>query len=133
MANIRVDFSKTKAKIKPLHGVGQPPLSGTNYDMFKYLRDAGVPFSRLHDVAGWFGGNMYVDIPNLFRDFDADPYDPANYDFTFTDMLLKALVENGVEPYFRLGVTSKTLRRSNTTALLLQRISKSGRLSASTS
>jgi len=105
MANIRVDFSKTTAKIKPLHGVGQPPLSGTNYDMFKYLRDAGVPFSRLHDVAGWFGGNMYVDIPNLFRDFDADPYDPANYDFTFTDMLLKALVENGVEPYFRLGVT----------------------------
>lgn len=105
MATIQVDFSKTVAQMKPLHGVGQPPIQGINFDMFHYLKEAGIPYSRLHDVGGWFGGNMYVDIPNLFRDFDANPYEPASYDFTFTDMLITALVENGVEPYFRLGVT----------------------------
>jgi len=105
MAVIKVDFSKRIGTVKPLHGVGQAPFTMTDYSMIRYLKEAGVPFSRLHDVGGAFGGNVYVDIPNLFRDFDADPYDPANYDFTFTDLLLSALVENGVEPFFRLGVT----------------------------
>lgn len=56
-------------------------------------------------MGGRFGGGCFVDIPNLFRDFDADPEDPAAYDFTFTDMLLEALVQSGAEPFFRLGVT----------------------------
>ena len=46
-----------------------------------------------------------MDVPNLFRNFDADETDPANYDFAFTDLLIENLVKNGVEPYFRLGVT----------------------------
>ncbi|MBQ9545503.1 MAG: hypothetical protein IJV00_10305 [Clostridia bacterium] len=92
-------------RVKPVHGVGQPPMLGLDCSMFSYLKDAGVPFSRLHDVGGWFGGNMFADIPNLFRDFDADPEDPESYDFTFTDILIKNLVENGIEPFFRLGVT----------------------------
>ena len=73
--------------------------------MFDYLKDALVPYSRLHDVAGPFGGNRFVDIPNLFRNFEADPCDPDAYDFTFTDLLVTNLVERGIEPFFRLGVT----------------------------
>ena len=88
-----------------MHGVGQPPIRGLNFSMFHYLTEAGIPFSRLHDVGGWFGGSRFVDIPNLFPDFDADPDDPGCYDFTFTDRLITALVEAGVEPFFRLGVT----------------------------
>ena len=80
--------------------------------MFKFLKEANVPYARLHDVGGRFGGNVFVDIPNLFRDFDADETDSANYDFTFTDRYLKALVENGVEPYFRLGVTIEVFART---------------------
>ena len=102
---IKVDFSKTIGTIKPIHGVGQPPFSGTDFSMFHYLKEAGIPFSRLHDVGGNFGGGLFADIPNLFRNFDADPEDPASYDFTFTDMLIMALMENGAEPFFRLGVT----------------------------
>ncbi len=105
MASIRIDFTQRTGRIKPVHGVGQPPFSGIDYSMFSYLKEANIPFSRLHDVGGGFGGNLYVDIPNLFRDFDADPADPAAYDFAFTDRLIAALVENGVEPFFRLGVT----------------------------
>ncbi|MBQ9545502.1 MAG: hypothetical protein IJV00_10300 [Clostridia bacterium] len=104
MSAISVSVSPV-GQVKPVHGVGQPPMLGLDCSMFSYLKDAGVPFSRLHDVGGWFGGNMFADIPNLFRDFDADPEDPESYDFTFTDILIKNLVENGVEPFFRLGVT----------------------------
>ncbi len=103
--NIRIDFSKVSGKIKAMHGAGQPPLSGVSTEYFKYLKEAGIPYSRLHDVGNWFGGNLWVDIPNIFRDFNADPTDAASYDFTFTDILLKALIENGCQPYFRLGVT----------------------------
>ncbi|MBP5638261.1 MAG: hypothetical protein J6X55_02190 [Victivallales bacterium] len=103
---VSVDFSKKIGKIKPLHGAGQGPILGwSDFSMFHYLKEAGVPFARLHDTGGAFGKNLYVDIPNVFRDFDANPYDPANYDFAFTDKLMEALVENGVEPYYRLGVT----------------------------
>ena len=107
---IAIDASKITGRIRPLHGVGQPPFAGVNFEMFSYLKDAGIPYSRLHDVGGAYGGFRWVDIPNIFRDFSADPADPASYDFTFTDLLITALVENGVEPFFRLGVTIENAR-----------------------
>lgn len=103
---VSVDFEKPAGAVKPMHGVGQPPLIGMwDYSLFHYMKDAGIPFSRLHDVGGAYGGNNYVDIPNIFRNFDADENDPKSYDFAFTDHLLKAIVAEGVEPFFRLGVT----------------------------
>ena len=103
---VKVDFAHEKGCVKPVNGVGQPPITGLRtYPMFKYLKDAGIPFSRLHDVGGMFGRGVFVDIPNLFRDFGADENDPANYDFAFTDQLINALAADGVEPFFRLGVT----------------------------
>ena len=105
MTNIFVDFNKQIGKIKPMHGVGQPPLLGISTECFKYLKEANIPYSRLHDVGGWHGGNMFVDIPNIFRDFEADETNPDNYDFTFTDILIAGLIENGCEPVYRLGVT----------------------------
>ena len=112
---LAIDPSRILGPVKPVNGVGQPPFFGVGgFPMFHYLKEAGIPFSRLHDVGGMFGRNVFVDIPNVFRDFDADETDPANYDFAFTDVLLNALVENGVEPFYRLGVTIEnyaTIRR----------------------
>ena len=105
MSKITIDFNKVTGKIKPVHGVGQPPMSGSSFPMLHYLTEAGIPYSRLHDVGGAFGGFRWVDVPNIFRDFDADENDPSSYDFTFTDILIKALMDARVEPYFRLGVT----------------------------
>ena len=105
MAEISFDFNRVIGAVKPMHGVGQPPLLGIDTQYFKYLSEAHIPYSRLHDVGGWFGGNMFVDIPNVFRDFDADVDDPASYDFVFTDLLLKALDEHHCKPIYRLGVT----------------------------
>lgn len=106
LAKVDVDWAAEVGPVKPVNAVGQPPKLGlTGFTLFKYLTDAGVPYSRLHDVGGPFAQNVFVDIPNLFRDFNADETEPKNYDFRFTDGLMKALVEAQVEPYFRLGVT----------------------------
>ncbi len=106
-AEVTVDFDKVIGPVKPVNGVGQPPMIGklSDYPMFHYLKDAGIPYSRLHDVSGWLGGGLFVDIPNLFPYFEADENDPKSYRFAYTDSLMKALEKNGVEPFFRLGVT----------------------------
>ena len=106
---INVDFSKTVGRIKAMHAVGQPPFSicnsGIDDSFMHYLQEANIPYSRLHDTGGHFGCNLFVDVPNLFRDFDADENDPESYDFAFTDNLFEKMMKHGIEPYFRLGVT----------------------------
>ena len=106
MTAISVDFTKTVRVMKPVHAIGQPPIMGwSDASLFHFLTEAGIPYSRLHDTGGAFGAGRFVDIPNVFRDFDADPDDPASYDFTWTDPLITSLVNAKVEPYYRLGVT----------------------------
>ena len=106
---LNFDFDKIIGKVKPMHAVGQPPVevgdNGVEDDMFHYLTEANIPYSRLHDTYGAYANNVFVDITNLFRDFDADENDPESYDFAFTDELLSKMIAAKVEPYFRLGVT----------------------------
>ena len=105
--HVAVDPGVAVGPVKPVNGVGQPPMVGAldKWPMMHYLKEAGIPYSRLHDVGGRLGGGLFVDIPNLFPDFDADENDPKSYRFAYTDSLMKALDANGVEPFFRLGVT----------------------------
>lgn len=106
MATVQLDLSRSVKKMKPMHAGGQPPIGGMDLSAhMHYLTEAGIPLSRLHDVGGAFGSGRFVDVPNLFRDFDADETDPVNYDFAFTDQLIKVLTAAGVEPYYRLGTT----------------------------
>ena len=106
---MQIQFHKPQGKMKIMHAVGQPPFKsvygGFDFTPFQTLKDAGIPYSRLHDVKFPFGSNRFVDIPNIFRDFDADENDPASYDFTFTDLLICELYKYGIEPIYRLGVT----------------------------
>lgn len=113
MTTINVNFNNIISKIKPMHAVGQPPFWGVDYTTFQYLKDAKIPYSRLHDVGGSFGGFCYVDIPNIFRDFDADETLPESYDFAFTDSLITAMIEYDFKPIFRLGVTIENYHRIN--------------------
>lgn len=106
---ITLDLSKKIGKIKDMNATGQAPLGGgigfDAYKNFHLLSDVCVPYVRLHDVGGAYGGFRYVDVPNIFRDFEADENDPASYDFAFTDVYITELVKNGLKPYYRLGVT----------------------------
>lgn len=107
MIKIHANFNESRGKIKPMHAVNNMPTVPTDWGngLFGKLREANVPYGRLHDTGGYFGGARYVDIPNVFPCFDADENDPKSYDFAFTDALLSEMCKNGVKPYYRLGVT----------------------------
>ena len=109
MNTVQVNFNDIIGKIKPIHATGQPPFGGgfrmLNFTPMEHLKNAHIPYCRLHDVQGAFGSNRYVDIPNIFRDFNADETDPANYDFAFTDVMIEAMYQYDLKPIFRLGVT----------------------------
>ncbi len=113
MDALSIDYSRPLGKIKPMHGINNAPLVGWNCDkMFHYLTEAGIPISRLHDTGGICGGGVFVDIANVFPRFEADPFEPASYHFMFTDMLLCALVDAGVRPFYRLGCTIENFVRA---------------------
>ena len=105
MTNIKVNFNKIIGKIKPVHGVGQAPTHNLNTHNFHYLTEAGIPYSRLHDFLIMTAHCNPVDIPGMFPDFNKDPKDPESYDFAFADVIVKGLIDAGVEPFWRLGVT----------------------------
>ena len=71
--NLKVDFDKAIGKIKAMHGVGQPPMTGLSNSLFKYLTRAGIPYSRLHDVGGWLGGNYPGVNADLFCESKSSP------------------------------------------------------------
>lgn len=109
MNEIVVDFSQITGKVKPLHGVCCAPYMNSGGAaqpvIKKYLEEAHIPYCRLHDCCGSYGGTHFVDIPNIFPDFDADETDPANDDFYYTDEYIAAVQNAGAEAYYRLGIT----------------------------
>ena len=102
---MNINFTTPTGKIKPMHAINNAPMHWTFCDTFHYLTEAKIPYSRLHDTGGLMGGGIFVDIENIFPLFHADPEDPQNYDFGFTDHLLKELCAAGVKPFYRLGCT----------------------------
>ena len=104
--------SNSGKKIKALHGVCNAPLLWSDTSMFHYLAEVGIPYSRLHDTGGEFGGGVFVDIDNVFPNFDADETSPASYDFAFTDHLIKSLIAAGVRPIYRLGCSIENQQKA---------------------
>lgn len=103
MKSIQIDFSSIQGKIKPLHGVNNAPEPDCEEGYRDVLAKAGIPFVRLHDMGGHYAAARYVDIANVFPDFEKDPADPASYDFAFTDWLIADLYRQGCEVVYRLG------------------------------
>ncbi len=109
MNTVKVDFSEKTGKIKPLHGVCCAPYSnnlGSEQRVIDTMfKEAHIPYCRLHDCCYPYGVGKYVDVPNIFPDFDADENDPANYNFYFTDEYIGAIQAAGTESYYRLGTS----------------------------
>ena len=106
---IKIDLTAEQGAVKPMHAVNNGPVYKfaadqriTNID---YFREAGIPYARTHDASFFatYGGEHTVDIAAIFPNFDADPYDPASYDFVLTDEYMQVIKHAGVEPFFRLG------------------------------
>ncbi|MBR5231158.1 MAG: hypothetical protein IKW00_02790 [Clostridia bacterium] len=107
MPVVSVDFSgRPIGSVRPLHGVNSGPMTKVfTYDARPQFIEAGFPYARLHDVEYPYGSGEFVDIPCIFKNYDADETDPANYNFGLTDEYLKVCMEVGSEPLFRLGVS----------------------------
>ena len=120
--NVNVDFNSVSGKIKPMHCVNNGPVPGrptqprSNFDTYKAAR---IPYARNHDASEWidFGGEHVVDIYSIFPDFDADPYDPASYDFICTDDYTKVIVDAGTEVFYRLGARIEHERKKYRTIM----------------
>lgn len=109
---ISVDFQRLSGPVKPMHGINNAPLLIDEDDhLFPWLKRAGIPYARLHDTGGCYGGGKFVNIHNIFPDADADPTLPSSYDFAFTDWLLTRLKRQGVEPFYRLGASIENSHR----------------------
>ena len=74
---------------------------------FADYKAARIPYSRNHDsaVCGVYGGPYSHDIAYIFPNFDADPTDPASYDFPCTDEAIFVCEDAGTRTFFRLGQT----------------------------
>lgn len=109
MHKITVDFNEIVGKIKPVHSMCCAPYAvsmGPEQKLIeKFFKAGNIPFCRLHDCCGAYGGTYFVDVPNIFRDFDADENNPASYDFHYTDEYITAIQKTGCETYYRLGTT----------------------------
>lgn len=112
MDTLRFDLTRNDGLFKLLNATNGGPWHKrhvydqvrSNFDDYKAAR---IPYSRNHDsaVVGIYGGPYSHDITCLFPDFDADPYDPASYDFACTDEAILVCLDAGTETFFRLGQT----------------------------
>lgn len=109
MNKVNVNFGEKTKKVKAVNSVCLAPYVKNTGEkqplMDKLFAEAKFPFCRLHDCQGAYGGTYYVDISNIFRDFDADENDPASYDFYYTDEYISAIHHAGSQAYYRLGET----------------------------
>lgn len=100
---LNVNTDKVLGNIKPMHAVNNAP-SFVNEKLLQTMKDAGIPYSRLHD-SFMNSMNKFVDVPKVFPDFDADENDENSYDFAYTDYYLANLIKFGVKPFYRLGTS----------------------------
>ena len=112
MENLRFDLSNKLGSFKILNATNGGPWhkrhAGDQFrSNFLNYQAARIPYSRNHDSAmcGVYGGPYSHDITSIFPNFDADPYDPASYDFACTDESILVTLDAGTETYFRLGQT----------------------------
>ena len=104
MSSVKVDFGARAGTIKPLHGLNNGPVGyGGFVDVSHYYRELGVPWVRLHDTS--WPHPREVDIPQVFPNFDADPDDPASYDFRRTDAYIQRILDTGAQVVYRLGTS----------------------------
>ncbi len=109
-ALIRVDPGMKAGTIRPLHGVnGGPICLGGLVDLSSRHTELKTPIMRLHDCE-WPHPSV-VDIPAIFPDFQADPKDPASYQFDQTDDYLQSIVDLGAAIVYRLGTSIEHTRR----------------------
>lgn len=108
---VTVDAGEPVGRIRSFQGAHWDPGPVGERLSNSYL-DIGVDAIRTHDAGGIgaassrSGGVGDIDgigAAVIFPDFDADPNDPASYNFGPTDALIKNIRDIGAEVFFRVG------------------------------
>jgi xylan 1,4-beta-xylosidase len=106
---VLINCDKTAGRIKLMNAVNNGPVYTKNADQnsgnLTAYTEANIPYARTHDASFFsrYGGEHTVDVHLIFRNFDADPYDPASYDFHLTDEYLETIMMAGTKVFYRLG------------------------------
>ena len=106
METVKVNFQTVTGPVKPMHAVNNGPIAKEeSFNNFEDFRELKIPLVRNHDASfcADYGGDHIVDVHMIFPNFDADPEDPASYDFVLTDIYIRSIVEAGCQVYYRLG------------------------------
>ncbi len=110
MSIVTINNNKVLGRIKPVHSA-MGFITTTvrseikwNFNVLSHINEIGMPYARLNGVGGRYGTTIFIDIPNIFRNFDADEFAEESYDFAFTDWIIWESQLRGVKPIFRLGV-----------------------------
>ncbi len=103
--NITIRYDHITGKIKPMNAVNNAPVyrPGSEQDTgnLTTYKAANIPYARTHDAS--FYWEHSVDVHLIFPNFDADPCDPASYDFFYTDKYMQSIEMAGTKPFYRFG------------------------------
>ena len=103
---IRIDFDKVVDEIRPVHNVGRMPEYELDSEVNSVFTDANMTSCRTHDI-------NCTDIYRIFPDFSADVNDENSYNFEESDKVLAAIVDTGMEPFFRLGISYSNAQKDH--------------------
>ena len=95
---IRVDFDSIVDEMRPVHNIGRMPEYEVNSEINRLFTEANMTSCRTHDIQA-------TDIHNIFPDFSKDVNDENAYVFTECDRVIASIVDTGMEPFFRLGIS----------------------------
>ena len=95
---IRIDFDHVIDEIRPVHNIGRMPEYETDSGINRYFTEANMTSCRTHDI-------NCTDMHRIFPDFSRDADDESAYCFAECDKVMAAIVDTGMEPFFRLGVS----------------------------
>ena len=109
MQTVKIDFSVCTGKIKPMNGVNNGPMAESERGIsnFRTYADLEIPYARNHDASFFegYGGEHTVDVPRIFKNFDADEHDPKSYVFEPTDEYTLNTFKAGTKVFYRLGAS----------------------------
>ncbi|MCR4615369.1 MAG: hypothetical protein K5756_04395 [Clostridiales bacterium] len=95
---IRIDFDNIVDDIRPVHNIGRMPEYEVDSEINKYFTEANMTSCRTHDIT-------CTDIHNIFPDFSKDVNDESSYSFAECDKVIASIVDTGMEPFFRFGIS----------------------------
>jgi len=95
---IRIDFDSIVDEIRPVHNIGRMPEYKVDSEVNSYFTEANMTSCRTHDI-------RETDIRRIFPDFSKDVNDERAYTFEECDAVLASIVDTGMVPFFRLGIS----------------------------